>query len=251
MNTAFDLTGKVALVTGAQRGIGAECARVLAAAGAEVVVGYLVEPERADALCKEIIKAGGKAWCKSFDVTDSSAVTGAFEKIAERFGRLDILVNNAGLRVDNLALKMSDEQWRKALAVNLDGVFYCCRAALALMRKGGGSIVNISSIAAFTGSIGQANYAAAKAGIVGLTRSLAVEYGGRGIRINCIVPGIIETEMTADLKAEYRADLLSRIPLKRFGEAADIAHTALFLASDAAAYISGATLHVNGGGYPA
>jgi 3-oxoacyl-[acyl-carrier protein] reductase len=246
---AFDLSGRVALVTGAQRGIGAECARALAAAGAQVVVGFVVEPERADALCKQIIAAGGKAYCTPFDVTSSIQVTEACEKIAQLFGRLDILVNNAGRRIDNLALKMSDEQWRQGLQVNLDGVFYCCRAALALMRKGGGSIINVSSVAAFAGSVGQANYAAAKAGIVGLTRSLALEYGGRGIRVNCVVPGIIDTEMTADLKPAFRTEMLERIPLKRFGEAADIAQAVLFLASDAAAYITGASLHVNGGGY--
>lgn len=245
---AYELAGKVALVTGAQRGIGAECARTLAAAGADVIVGYVAEPERAEQLCKEIIAAGGKAYSKKFDVTDSQQVTDAFEKIATLYGRLDILVNNAGRRVDHLAMRMSDEQWRQALAVNLDGVFFCCRAALALMRKTGGSIVNVSSIAAFTGSTGQANYAAAKAGILGLTRSLAVEYGSRGIRVNCVVPGIIETEMTADLKAEFRAQALERIPLKRLGEARDVAQAVLFLASDAAAYITGATLHVNGGG---
>jgi 3-oxoacyl-[acyl-carrier protein] reductase len=250
MPSACDLSGKVALVTGAQRGIGAEVARLLAAAGAHVIVGYVVEPERAGQLCKEINAAGGKAFSTCFDVTDSLAVTKAFEQIAELYGRLDILVNNAGRRVDNLALKMSDEQWRQSLAVNLDGVFYCCRAALALMRKTGGSIVNVSSIAAFTGSLGQANYAAAKAGVVGLTRSLAVEYGSRGIRVNCVVPGIIETEMTADLKPAFRTELLERIPLKRFGEPADVAQAVLFLASEAAAYISGVTLHINGGGYP-
>lgn len=247
---AFDLSGKVALVTGAQRGIGAEVARVLAAAGADVIVGYVIEPERAEQLCREIIANGGKAYSTCFDVTDSAAVTRTFEKIAELYGRLDILVNNAGRRVDNLALKMSDEQWRQALAVNLDGVFYCCRAALALMRKTGGSIVNVSSIAAYTGSVGQANYAAAKAGIVGLTRSLALEYGSRGVRVNCVVPGIIETEMTADMKAAFRTELLERIPLRRFGEPADVAQAVLFLACDGAAYISGATLHINGGGYP-
>ena len=245
----FDLSGKTALVTGAQRGIGAEIAALLAGAGAEVVLNYFEQQDRAAELAEQLSKGGGKAWPLEFDVTDSQAVTGAMEELAARRGRLDILVNNAGLRLDGLALRMSDQQWRSALAVNLDGTFYCCRAALALMRKGGGSIVNISSVAAYTGSVGQANYAAAKAGVVGLSRSLAIEYATRGIRVNCIVPGLVETEMTEKLKPAFREEFLSRIPLRRFGEPQEIAAAALFLASDAASYITGAVLHVNGGGY--
>jgi len=250
MLNMIDLTGKVALVTGGSRGIGAACCKALAASGADVVVNYPFESEDPAAVLEEIRSAGGQASKVMFDISNSKAVLAGFEQLAERHGRLDILVNNAGIRVDNLALRMSDEQWKKCMSVNLDGVFYCCRAALALMRKSGGSIISISSIAAFTGSVGQTNYSAAKAGIIGMTNSLALEYGGRGIRVNCVVPGLVNTPMTEDLKPAFKEDLVSRIPLKRFGEPEEIANTVLFLASDLAGYISGATIHVNGGGYP-
>jgi len=245
----FDLSGKVALITGAQRGIGAEIARLLAGAGAEVVINHVEEDDRAAELEAELCRGAGKAWALKFDITDSRAVTGGFEELAASAGRLDILVNNAGIRLDSLALRMKDEQWRRVLAVNLDGVFYCCRAALALMRKAGGSIINVGSIAAFTGSVGQANYAAAKAGVVGLSRSLAIEYATKQIRVNCVIPGLVETEMTGKLKPAFREEFIRRIPLGRFAEPREIAAAVLFLASDAAGYITGAALHVNGGGY--
>jgi len=246
----LELSGKVALVTGAQRGIGADIARMLAGAGAEVVINHVVEDEQADALAGKLSAGGGRAWPLKFDVTDSKAVVAGFEEILARSHRLDILVNNAGIRRDGLALTMKDDDWRETLRVNLDGAFYCSRAAVALMRKTGGSVVNVSSVAAFTGSVGQANYAAAKSGVVGLTRSMAVEYAARGIRFNCVVPGLIETEMTKGLKAGIREEYLRRIPMGRFGEPEEVAAAVLFLASDAASYITGATLHINGGGFP-
>lgn len=247
----YRLDGKVALVTGAQRGIGAEVAKLLAQAGAEVAIGHVVEPERAEAVAAEIEQGAGQAYPLCFDVTDSAQVLKAYEQLIERSGKLDILVNNAGVRADNLALRMSDSEWRKAMAVNLDGAFYCCRASLSLMRKTGGSIVNISSVAAFAGSVGQANYASAKAGLVGLTKSLAVEYASKNIRVNCIVPGLIETEMTDALKPAFREQFMSQIPMGRFGTAEEVAAGVLFFASDASSYITGAALHINGGGYPA
>jgi 3-oxoacyl-[acyl-carrier protein] reductase len=251
MSHLLELSGKVALVTGAQRGIGAAIARIFADAGATVVINHIVEDEQAQALAKELSRGGGRASCAKFDVTDSTAVATGFEQILERHQRLDIVVNNAGIRRDTLALRMKDEEWRDTMRVNLDGTFYCCRAAAAVMRKSGGSVVNMSSVAAFTGSVGQANYAAAKAGIVGLTRSLAMEYAGRGIRFNCVVPGLIDTEMTQSLGENVKQQYLARIPLGRFGEPAEVAAAVLFLASDAASYITGTTIHVNGGGYPA
>lgn len=244
----FDLSGKVALVTGAQRGIGAEIAGLLAGAGAELVINYFEEEQLASELAARL--GGGRpSHALKFDVTDSQAVTAGFEELADRCGRLDILVNNAGVRLDGLALRMSDQQWRAAMAVNLDGTFFCCRAALALMGKAGGSIINISSVAAHSGSVGQANYAAAKAGVVGLSKSLALEYASRGIRVNCVVPGLIETEMTENLKPAVREAFLNRIPLGRFGDPHEVAAAVLYLASDAASYTTGAALHVNGGGY--
>jgi 3-oxoacyl-[acyl-carrier protein] reductase len=245
------LDGRIALVTGASRGIGEACAYALAEAGATVLLNSHAEGEAVTAVRDTIRNSGGRGDLLCFDVSDSSAVKQAFAQISEQQGRLDILVNNAGKRVDALALRMSDEQWRESLAINLDGVFFCCREALGLMRAGGGSIVNISSVAAFAGSAGQANYSAAKAGVIGLTRSLALEYGGRSIRVNAVVPGIIETAMTGNIKDSLKEQMLAQIPAKRFGRPEEVASAVLFLASDAASYISGATLHVNGGGYPA
>lgn len=246
-----DLAGRVALVTGASRGIGEACAYALAEAGAIVLVNSREENEDTARVCETIAAAGGSSEVCLFDVADSAQVKQAFVAIAQKHGRLHILVNNAGRRVDALALRMSDEQWRQSLAINLDGVFFCCREALGLMRADGGSIVNISSVAAFAGSAGQANYSAAKAGVIGLTRSLALEYGGRNIRVNAVVPGIIETAMTGNIKESLKEQMLAQIPVKRFGRPEEVASAVLFLASDGASYISGATLHVNGGGYPA
>jgi 3-oxoacyl-[acyl-carrier protein] reductase len=246
-----DLTGRIALVTGASRGIGEACAYALADAGATVLVNAREENEDTARVCHTIRSAGGTSEVSLFDVADSAQVKQAFAAIAEKHGRLHILVNNAGRRVDALALRMSDEQWRQSLAINLDGVFFCCREALGLMRAEGGSIVNISSVAAFAGSAGQANYSAAKAGVIGLTRSLALEYGGRNIRVNAVVPGIIETAMTGNIKEALREQMLAQIPVRRFGRPEEVASAVLFLASQDASYISGATLHVNGGGYPA
>jgi 3-oxoacyl-[acyl-carrier protein] reductase len=244
-----DNTLKVALVTGAGRGIGAACARELASAGYYTIVNYRTSEADAAAVLQHIESTGGQGDLLQFDAADSGAVDAAVTALLERSGRLDVLVNNAGQRFDGLAQSMSDEQWHRAIAANLDSTFYCCRAAIRAMKRTGGSIVNIASVAAFAGSAGQANYSAAKGGVVSLSRSLAIEYGGRGIRVNCVVPGIIETAMTASVPEKHRADWLSRIPLKRFGTPEEVAQAVVFLASDQSSYISGATLHVNGGGY--
>jgi 3-oxoacyl-[acyl-carrier protein] reductase len=241
----------VALVTGGSRGIGLACAKALHGTGVRVALADVAFGDESADFISKAAASPNPAWTMTLDITNSTAVKDVIAGLGKHAGRLDILVNNAGRRVDNLALVMKDEEWRAALAVNLDGAFYCCRAALALMRKGGGSIVNISSIAAFTGSTGQANYAAAKAAVVGLTRSLAVEYGSREIRVNCVVPGVILTQMTSDLKPEYVDEIVARIPLKRLGLPEEVAQAVLFLASGASSYITGACLHVNGGGYPA
>ena len=248
---ASDLSGRIALVTGASRGIGEACAYALAEAGATVLVNSREENADTQRVVETIRAADGTSELVLFDVADSAQVKAAFTHIAESYGRLHVLVNNAGRRVDALALRMSDEQWRESLAVNLDGVFFCCREALGLMRADGGSIINVSSVAAFAGSAGQANYSAAKAGVIGLTRTLALEYGGRNIRVNAVVPGIIETAMTSNVKDSLKEQFLAQIPAKRFGRPEEVASAVLFLASDAASYVSGATLHVNGGAYPA
>jgi 3-oxoacyl-[acyl-carrier protein] reductase len=251
MSDQLQLSGRVALVTGGGTGIGAACVRKLAAAGAQVAINYLDSTDQAELLAAEINAAGGSAFTVCFDVTDSQAVNSGFAEISRTAGPLGILVNNAGIRLDGLAMTMKDQQWRDALAVNLDGVFYCSRSAIAMMRKTGGAIVNIASVAAFAGSAGQANYSAAKGGVVSLTRSLALEYGSRNIRVNCVVPGLIDTLMTQTLSPEIRADFASRIPQGRFGTPEEVASCVLFLASEAASYVSGACLHVNGGGFPA
>jgi 3-oxoacyl-[acyl-carrier protein] reductase len=213
--------------------------QALADAGAVAVVNYRNSADEAIALAEGIALAGGTAWALQFDAADSSQVDAGVAQILERHGRLDILVNNAGQRFDGLAQGMSDDQWHKAISANLDSTFYCCRAAIKAMKRTGGSIVNVASVAAFAGSAGQANYSAAKGGVVSLTRSLALEYGGRGIRVNCVVPGIIETAMTASVPEKSREDWLSRIPLKRFGTPEEVAQAVLFLASDMAGYVSG------------
>lgn len=251
MIPGYDLSGKVALVTGGSRGIGLACARALHMAGAAVVLADLAFGSESEEFSSEAQAGSASVTTVQLDVTDGPAVKEVIGGIGKQAGRLDILINNAGRRIDNLALVMKDEEWRDSLAVNLDGVFYCSRAALALMRKSGGSIVNIASVAAFAGSVGQVNYSAAKAGVVGLTRSLALEYGSRSIRVNCVVPGVISTAMTSEIKPELLEEYISRIPLKRLGLPEDVARAVLFLASDAASYITGACLHVNGGGYPA
>lgn len=249
-----ELAGQAALVTGASRGIGAACALALARAGARVAINYHDTENgsgEAQAVLAAVQAAGGEGIVTAFDVADSSAVASGFADVVGAFGGLGILVNNAGARFDGLAMTMKDSQWREALGVNLDGVFYCCREALKQMRKTGGSIVNVSSVAAFAGSAGQANYSAAKAGVLGLTRSLALEYGSRNVRVNCVVPGIIETAMTGEVKDELREAWLKQIPLGRLGRPEDVAAAVLFLCGQGASYITGATLHVNGGGYPA
>jgi 3-oxoacyl-[acyl-carrier protein] reductase len=252
--SSLTLSGKCALVTGASRGIGAACAQALAEAGAKVALNYRDSEDGSRdsrAVLAAIQAAGGEAVSVPFDVADSAAVSAGVAEVVQALGGLDILVNNAGARFDGLAMTMKDSQWREALGVNLDGVFFCCREAIRQMRKTGGSIINVSSVAAFAGSAGQSNYSAAKAGVLGLTKSLALEYGSRAIRVNCVVPGIIETAMTGEVKPELLEAWLKQIPLGRLGTPDDIARAVVFLAGPDSAYITGATLHVNGGGYPA
>ncbi|MDE6873875.1 MAG: 3-oxoacyl-[acyl-carrier-protein] reductase [Lachnospiraceae bacterium] len=242
------LEGKVALVTGASRGIGREIARSLARYGAAVVVNYNGSKERADEVVTEITGNGGRAVAVQANVASAGEIAKLFEEAVSAFGKIDILVNNAGITKDNLILKMSEEEFDAVLDTNLKGAFLCMKHAAKLMLKQrGGRIVNISSISGIIGNAGQANYCAAKAGLVGLTKSLARELGSRGITVNAVAPGFIETDMTEKLPDQVKEGMLAQIPLKRAGSVQDIAEAVAFLASDHASYITGQTLQVNGG----
>jgi 3-oxoacyl-[acyl-carrier protein] reductase len=244
-----DLEGKVALVTGASRGIGRAIAVALGARGARVVVNYASQEAAAAETAAAVAAAGGTAATKRFDVSDAAAVDAAVKEIAAE-GGLHILVNNAGIAVNALTLVAKDADWKRALDVNLTGAFYCARAALRPLMKAkeAGRIINITSITAETGSAGQAPYVAAKAGLIGLTKTWAREYASRGITVNAVSPGYIDTEMTAkDLPPDRREELLKSIPLGRVGNPEDVAAAVAFLASPAASYITGEVLRVNGG----
>lgn len=241
---------RVALVTGASQGIGRECALQLAAAGAAVVVAAR-STDKLEALAEEIRANGGRAHAVALDVASAESITGGFaaaEKLAG--GPVEILVNNAGLTRDGLAMRMPDEAWEQVLNTNLTGAFRCSRAAMrGMMKARWGRIINISSVVAQAGNPGQVNYVSSKAGLIGLTKSLALELASRGITVNAVAPGFIETAMTQALTEDQREKILDRIPLGRIGDAADIAAAVRFLASEEAGYITGHTLSVNGGMY--
>ena len=240
----FDLTGKAALVTGASGGIGAEVARVLHRAGAKVALsGTRLEP--LEALAAEL---GAGAYVCPANLADAASVEALPKTASAAMGALDILVNNAGETKDNLFMRMSDEEWATVLEVNLTSTFRLCRAVMRPMMKARwGRIVNISSVVGATGNPGQGNYAASKAGMVGMSKSLAAEVASRGITVNCVAPGFIATAMTDKLNDEQKGRILTQIPAGRMGESADIAAAVLYLASPEAGYVTGATLHVNGG----
>jgi 3-oxoacyl-[acyl-carrier protein] reductase len=241
------LAGRVAIVTGASRGIGRAIAVKLAQDGADVAL--VARTTEALAATKAAVElAGRRAALLALDVADGKAVTDGVKRVAEELGRLDIVVNNAGLTKDGLVMRMSDEDWNAVLDVDLKGVFHFCRASLRpLLKSPAGRIVNISSIVGMIGNAGQANYAAAKSGLFGFTRSLAKELGGRRVTANAVCPGFIETDMTAGLSAEIRQNSLRSIPLGRFGSGEDIAAVVAFLCSDAASYVTGAVIPVDGG----
>jgi 3-oxoacyl-[acyl-carrier protein] reductase len=241
------LSGQVAIVTGASRGIGESILDALARAGA-VVVGTSTSAKGAEGISNRIAQAGAKGAGRVLDVRDAAACAALADRAAGDFGPVSILVNNAGATRDNLLARMKDEEWDDIQATNLRSVFLLSRAVLrGMMKARTGRIVNVTSVVGFTGNPGQANYAAAKAGMVGFSKSLAREVGSRNITVNCVAPGFIETDMTRGLAEDQVKRLVENVPLGRLGKVEDIAQAVLFLCSPAAAYITGATLHVNGG----
>ncbi len=244
------LAGKIALVTGGSRGIGRAVCLRLAAMGAVVGINCVSRAETAREVQAEIEAAGGRAFVVPFDVADSQAVNEAIKNIVTEHGRLDILVNNAGITRDGLMARMKDEDWDAVLATNLKGAFLCARAASrSMMKSRWGRIVNISSVIGYLGNAGQVNYAAAKAGLTGLTRAMARELASRGVTVNGVAPGYIVTDMTSGLDEEIRAKIMAQVPLARLGEPEDVAAAVAFLVSDEAGYMTGEVLHVNGGMY--
>ena len=239
---------KVALVTGASRGIGTSIARRLAKSGLRVVLNYHSSREHAEAVAGEIRSEGGDAFVVGCDVADPESVQAMFNTIKDNAGGVDILVNNAGVTKDTATYRMSIDDWNRVISTNLSGSFHCIKAAVFdMMKNKGGRIINMSSLSSYYGAPGQANYAASKAGIVGLTRCLASEFGPMNITVNAVIPGLIPTDMTAKIPKPKMDALASKIPLKRLGGTGDIASLVDFLASDAAGYITGQVIMVDGG----
>ncbi|WP_420768314.1 3-oxoacyl-[acyl-carrier-protein] reductase [Parageobacillus thermoglucosidasius] len=242
------LQGKVALVTGASRGIGRAIALELARQGAKIAVNYAGSEAKANEVVREIKNMGGEAFAIQADVADAQAVEQMIKTVLERFERIDILVNNAGITRDNLLMRMKEEEWDDVININLKGVFNCTKAVTRpMMKQRYGRIVNIASVVGVMGNPGQANYVAAKAGVIGLTKTAARELASRNITVNAVAPGFITTDMTERLSEEIKSEMLKQIPLARFGEPEDVAKVVAFLVSDAASYMTGQTLHVDGG----
>lgn len=248
MISPLPVADRPALVTGASRGIGAASARALAAAGHPVAVGYRSGSDEAEALVKCIIAEGGRALAVTLDVTDATSVDAAFTTIEGDLGPVTVLVNNAGVTDDGLFLRMDAERWRRVMATNLDGAFNVTRRATpGMVRARWGRVVSVSSVVGLLGSAGQANYAAAKAGLIGLSRSLARELAGRNVTVNVVAPGPVATDMLDALPADRRAELAAAVPLGRIGDPDEVAATIAFLCSDLAAYTTGAVIPVDGG----
>ncbi len=242
------LENKIALVTGGSRGIGRAICQRLAAMGATVGINYVANPTAAEETLQLIEAAGGKGFLQRFDVADGNAAQEAIKELLSTHGQLDILVNNAGITRDNLSMRMKDEEWNAVIQTNLTAVFRLSRGVLrAMMKARWGRIINITSVVGLSGNPGQMNYAAAKAGVAGMSRALAREVASRGITVNCVAPGFIDTDMTKALSEEQIKGLTSQIPAQRLGTPQDIAASVVFLASDGAGYITGVTLSVNGG----
>ena len=248
LSVTLDMSGKTALVTGAGRGIGRATAIKLGAAGAKVAINYNASEAQAQEVVAAIREAGGEAQAVKADVSKADEVDAMVNGLVKEWGKIDILVNNAGITRDNLMMRMSQDEWDAVIDTNLRSAYFCTKAVLrSMLRNRWGRIISLSSVVGLTGNAGQANYAAAKAGLIGFTKSVAREVGGRNITANAIAPGFIETDITAGLPEELKASMLKTIPADRYGQPEDIANAVVFLASDLAAYINGQVLNVDGG----
>ncbi len=244
----FALAGKVAIVTGGSRGIGRATSVALAEAGAHVVVNFRANEEAAAQTLRLIEEAGGRAEALAFDVADAKAVDAAVQQVAKAHGRIDILVNNAGISIDQLLLRVTEKDMEATWATNVNGALFCAKACIRpMMKQRSGRIINLSSVVAESGNAGQVVYASSKAALLGLTRTLAREYASRGITVNAVAPGFIETEMTEDLPDAAKQGIVDQTPLGRIGRPEEVAAAVVFLASEEASYITGQVLRVNGG----
>lgn len=242
------LDGKIALVTGASRGIGRAIALALAKAGATVVINYAGNVQAAESVKQEIESNGGKTMLVQADVADIDAVNDMIKRVSDTFGQIDILVNNAGITRDGLLMRMKENDWDAVINTNLKGIYHCTKAvAKGMMKQRSGRIVNMTSVVGLTGNAGQANYAAAKAGVIGFSKSMAKELASRGITVNLVAPGFIDTDMTSVLPDKVKEEMIKAIPLASLGKPEDVANAVLFLVSDQASYITGQTLNVDGG----
>ncbi|QXM05889.1 3-oxoacyl-[acyl-carrier-protein] reductase [Crassaminicella indica] len=244
----MNLAGKVAVVTGGSRGIGKAIALKLASLGANIVVNYTSNAAKAEEVVKEIKDMGKFAIALKADVSNAEEVQSFIKEVEEKFDTIDILVNNAGVTRDTLLMKMKEEDWDKVMNINLKGTYNCTKAVIRkMMKQKSGKIVNVASVVGITGNAGQANYAASKAGVIGFTKSIAKELGSRGINVNAVAPGFIETDMTDVLSDKVKEELIKQIPMKKLGKAEDVANVVAFLCSDQASYITGQVLNIDGG----
>lgn len=248
MSISLDLTGKTALITGAGRGIGRDIARKLSQMGANIVINDIAASTDADAAVEELNQAGGNAVCLKGDVRNFEEIEKIMQNTLDKFGRIDILVNNAGITKDGLLMRMSESDWDDVLEINLKGAFHMIKAASRpMMKQKSGTIINVASIVGVMGNPGQANYVSSKAGLIGLTKTVAKELSSRGITCNAIAPGFIKSAMTDKLTDAVKQEYYKAIPLGRFGETEDVANVVAFLASDLAKYITGQVIHIDGG----